>query len=1212
MNTKFLSRPKMKLKNKFILLFVFSIVFLFGIFTTPEKIFAWTSVGVYDNNSGTNWQTSIEYRAHWNGSSTADVWGPVNVWSDAGGYAFNNPFYNVDPIRDNLKWLTACVDPEIPIDADSDTIYGIEFDDVEVDVTCKTGINNKIYGACDSPNNKGDVNLEDLCPASNTICVVGGHTNYPAQCVNSCGGTNNCTLYKRECYKQGPQNPGCRIYDTIENASACDGGTDGRCAPPPPGNRTDSSDCQGPAHTDRAAVIHMNWNAIDFPAANNPYDIQLEQTDGSDPHNINGIENTIYDVPGSGCTTGPGGCNGNGLPWDVLYHWRVRGHTSSGHSGPTDWSGWNNITTANCNGDPDLDIAEFTFQGGNVADTTTPHIVIRNRQNTGYSAATNDFDVKVCNGPNLTGDCRTHRVSQTVSEGETIDLSDASEFQDMPRPDAAPTGNPHTASAKVDVVGEVVEYDNTNNTASDDYVTTATIKGHVYQDNKDGSQTLYDQDLIDPLLYHRYLQTQVTDIEADHIWGNFLGDDGIYDYETEFRGDTFRFDMSEVPQYYNLVSKPANFTLNQNVTNKDFHIELKPASVKVHVYYDYNGNGAQDLPEDTNAPGINFTFGQEDDPTPTTYKTDSTTDATHTKGYKTIANLDPTNYTAEVTPPGDYGTTTLNPVTKRVLPPLNQTINFGIQPPPPECNGGLTSSRSSAHPGQTATLTCVNPTTSTGDTPNYSWSTDLGTIANVNNASTTWTAPSPYWNLDTFANPTVTICNPGTDDGDFKVLCQSYDVPIEIVPLLTISGKVFVDKNKDGYSTADSNYTGGITVKLFSGTVDSGTPLETISNSTGSFKFANGNLIAGEYTVVYDFSPIADEYILTYPVDSVPPQHTVTVGLGQCDSGDARTPAEADCDPVTGEITDSNFGISNSIPWIQTGGSDAWFDNGITNKIQTSATCNGNGTYMSININGTPGIIYSGVGSTNFGSGSSSINKWIVGGLTYPEPYGPTASENIRTSFNNIMDLTIKNGIDPTPLTSLAGCNDLSNCNLPASFPGGVYLANGDLNLKNSNYTFSSNSTSKNYVILVKGDLYLEGEIHVPKGYTALFTVGNNDDGTGGNIHVASSVGTSTITDYASSQIEGWYSADASFIIDGLSGEPGKNTCPVADKRLNVAGAIVVNAALGGGEFENTQRDLCEGDLICPVFYIQERPDFTLNAPAFLQTAPRIWQEVAP
>ena len=130
---------------------------------------------------------------------------------------------------------------------------------------------------------------------------------------------------------------------------------------------------------------------------------------------------------------------------------------------------------------------------------------------------------------------------------------------------------------------------------------------------------------------------------------------------------------------------------------------------------------------------------------------------------------------------------------------------------------------------------------------------------------------------------------------------------------------------------------------------------------------------------------------------------------------------------------------------------------------------------------------------------------------------------------------------------------------------------------------------------MVDGDLYIENNIHVLPGYTALFSVS-------GDIHVAASVGYENETTYPDSSgtvntnLEGWYSTDKSFIVEGLSGESGANKCPTTDKRLNVAGAIVVNAALGGGSFDNTQRDLCDKDLTCPVFYIQERPDFTLNA----------------
>jgi hypothetical protein len=135
----------------------------------------------------------------------------------------------------------------------------------------------------------------------------------------------------------------------------------------------------------------------------------------------------------------------------------------------------------------------------------------------------------------------------------------------------------------------------------------------------------------------------------------------------------------------------------------------------------------------------------------------------------------------------------------------------------------------------------------------------------------------------------------------------------------------------------------------------------------------------------------------------------------------------------------------------------------------------------------------------------------------------------------------------------------------------------------------------KNVVILVKGDLWISGKITVPTDSTLLFSVS-------GNIHVDSSVG--EVSTLSTPDIQGWYSADGSFIVEN------KGT-GIKDLRLNVAGSIVVNAGLSGGTFQN-KRDLYEDDILCPTVSIQERPDFVLNAPGFLLNSRRIWREVAP
>jgi hypothetical protein len=119
----------------------------------------------------------------------------------------------------------------------------------------------------------------------------------------------------------------------------------------------------------------------------------------------------------------------------------------------------------------------------------------------------------------------------------------------------------------------------------------------------------------------------------------------------------------------------------------------------------------------------------------------------------------------------------------------------------------------------------------------------------------------------------------------------------------------------------------------------------------------------------------------------------------------------------------------------------------------------------------------------------------------------------------------------------------------------------------------------------------------VPIDSTAFFTSSEN-------INVASGVGNADITLPATNltaNVQGYYSADKSFYVNSLDSTGKGLNCPTSDKRLNIAGAIVVNAALGGGLFTN-QRDLCLGNLQCPAFSIIERPDFILNTPDFFKT----------
>lgn len=312
-----------------------------------------------------------------------------------------------------------------------------------------------------------------------------------------------------------------------------------------------------------------------------------------------------------------------------------------------------------------------------------------------------------------------------------------------------------------------------------------------------------------------------------------------------------------------------------------------------------------------------------------------------------------------------------------------------------------------------------------------------------------------------------------------------------------------------------------------------------------------------------------------------------------------------------------NFGINaENEPWIQSKGSDLRLEGIVSGGGIGSGTggynfsipedpgttlCGPDQTYASIPGTGTHGIIFSGDSDYSFCQGGvcqdrASANQWVVGGGTYQETYAPVNSGGrLKTSYEYISARILEAGITPTVITELT-----------AGLANGVYLINGGLTTPSSGYTFS---TGKNYVILVNGDLTIAGNILVPNGSTVSFIVKED-------IIVNSDVGESLQTTACSiprtlnavstgCNIEGYYSANGIFSMLG-TGE-----C-ATEKRLNLAGSLVVNANLATSNAFDNQRDLCAGNATCPVFTITERPDFLLNSPDLIKRSNYIWQEVAP
>jgi hypothetical protein len=614
-------------------------------------------------------------------------------------------------------------------------------------------------------------------------------------------------------------------------------------------------------------------------------------------------------------------------------------------------------------------------------------------------------------------------------------------------------------------------------------------------------------------------------------------------------------------------------------------------NLTVNAYIDYNGNGFQN-PEDTSYNGtINYSGG---------------INGSHSlapSGSYTISTIPPGNETVSLVQPSGWTATTTNPVTK--TGPPNQTVNFGTQPPPPVCGptgptGSLTANPTTVYLGGSSKgtsnlgVTCTAGGGGSG-TLNYSWTVvadprndhtpaNIGSIVNTNSNSTTYTSPaigSTFYPFD--VDVAVTACNPGTNPNT-PATCTSKTVVITVLPYYSISGFVFVDANKDAVkNSGESNYTSSpaLTISVCPGQFCSsgGAPI-TATNGVFDTGYA---LPAGQYSV--SASGLSTGYSFTTPPTLAPT------------TGNPCSPSNGVCD-LNNNVYNLHFGISNSNTWIQTTGGDVYMAGGISNTEPGSSECGG--PHMSINQNPTiqmPGIMLTGNRSADFGAGDASLNNWVVGkGNIYPNSITLPSATSYAAVKKSVQD----NGFTITDLPCASG-NYATGCVLSNNLSSGVYSVNGDLKLTGAGNTYTFPSTG-DFTFLITGKLDIETEIHVPIGSTATFIAQ-------GDITVGKDIGAAAYNSSAAT-LEGYYSTDGSFIIYGS--DPTKaSSCPTADKRLNIAGAVVTDANNDSNGSFQVKRDMCEND-ICPTFSIQARPDFVLNAPLYLQTTTRIWKEIAP
>lgn len=298
--------------------------------------------------------------------------------------------------------------------------------------------------------------------------------------------------------------------------------------------------------------------------------------------------------------------------------------------------------------------------------------------------------------------------------------------------------------------------------------------------------------------------------------------------------------------------------------------------------------------------------------------------------------------------------------------------------------------------------------------------------------------------------------------------------------------------------------------------------------------------------------------------------------------------------------------------WFQGKGGDMRIDAGFHVSVPQStsiyANLDGDG--------GTPGILFSGGNSYGFCTGGSSCiersstKQWVGGGTLYPETFTPAIPGTTRTAYNYLLALVQQNGqtITEIPRTiNGRNCYAQPGCDLADLAPGVYTNAAGEPNV----YTRSTKSQFNrgDYVFLINGNLHIQGElelVNTPNASALVVSVS-------GDITVNKDVGGPPPS--SSTHLEGLFSADKRFVSEseGGTGDIGNNcnTTPQRpDRRLNIKGAVVVNAGFSGGIFEN-RRSLCNNN-DNPSFYIEESPHLILNAPDFIKHKSFVWQEVAP
>lgn len=606
------------------------------------------------------------------------------------------------------------------------------------------------------------------------------------------------------------------------------------------------------------------------------------------------------------------------------------------------------------------------------------------------------------------------------------------------------------------------------------------------------------------------------------------------------------------------------------------------------VYVDTNSNGAKDIGEAGYSGGATISL-------------DLGSTTTNSSGDYGFIGVPGGGHTITLTVPSGYTATTATSF--GITTPPDGSANFGIvsSATPPSCPGGVVPGSSSIGPGGTTGVSVgIVGGDCTGITPPVP-------------TPFVWPPSSPQCSdgVDNDADSLIDINDPGCHtDGDASN-ASSY------LPSDNSESSGSTTCSDGGISNISSNSTSS--TATWNAPSCSTTPLVcsvgvNVSGPSGTTSYAANINVASSYTITTNVREVADSAGSCDPsVGSAYSGATINISGGSINqnvTSNGTGQSISTCLPANsytatiGNITGydivgknpSGGGFANTIStsvgpsktltfcilrtatWYQTDFGDVRYRD-LDNPVPS-------GYYGSIDTT-YPGIYYSSTTNSTLGGGSISPQGWVVN-----DEYSfnaNTKNKNGTLAYSFYKSKARQDGTTVVPLSS-----DLSQIT-----GSGVYEYTGNLTI--SSYSHVSGSK---VVILVSGTTTITTPISISVGDGFLIVASKGD------LTFDRSVGTTTLNS-TTSNLDGYYTSEGDVILDGV------NSCPTLDKRLNIGGAVIANAAKPfasnptGGKIVNN-RTLCSSSLTYPTLYVSTRTDFLTKLTDFYKTSYTKWKEVRP